>query len=139
MYRLFIESLGLTYSAEPVCDDSSEAAALELHVVVIEANYYRTQQGKIMNGRTRTSCSRLYLIGRKKIDQLVNEIKRLTKLQSYEHVQRVFAVQVSKPTSIDSIRIVILMEKRPSMTVKDLLQDCDGLREDRVKVCPQFI
>lgn len=74
--------------------------------------------------------------GKKKIEALAQEVKRLTTLQSYKHVQQVFAIKVSiSNNDNDPTRIAILMEKRPSMTVRDLLQDCDGLREDRVKVC----
>lgn len=40
----------MVYSAEPVCDDSSAAIALELHVIIIETSYYRTPQGIVGYG-----------------------------------------------------------------------------------------
>ncbi|THH07416.1 hypothetical protein EW145_g3398 [Phellinidium pouzarii] len=83
--RLYHGRRGTTYSAEPICDDFNDSAALELHVVRFEADYYKTQQG------------------RKKIDQVNNELQRLTKLDCYDNILRIFA-------------------------------DCDGLREDRVKM-----
>ncbi|KAI5119391.1 hypothetical protein M0805_005934 [Coniferiporia weirii] len=110
------EWLGTTYNAEPVCEDANVSVALELHVVIFEADYYKTQQG------------------RKKIDQVENEIRRLTKLDCYDHILRVFAVQLTSTRSNVPARLAILMEKRPSLTLRDLLHDCDGLKEDRVKL-----
>ena len=72
--------------------------------------------------------------GRKKIDQIENELKRLTKLASYDHVQRVFAAQMTGTRSNQPARLVILMEKRPPLTLRDVLQECDGLREERIIV-----
>ncbi|KAH8114389.1 kinase-like domain-containing protein [Phellopilus nigrolimitatus] len=107
------ECLGITYSAEPVCDDPDISMALELHVVVIEASYYKTQPGK------------------KKMDQVANELTRLTGIND-DLVLRVFLAQLTVSKSDESSRLIILMEKRPSLTLYHLLQDCDGLREDRV-------
>ncbi|KAJ4471431.1 hypothetical protein J3R30DRAFT_3709861 [Lentinula aciculospora] len=39
------ECLGMTYDAEPVCDEADASVTLELHVVTLESSYYRTQQG----------------------------------------------------------------------------------------------
>lgn len=135
----------MVYDAEPVCDEPHSNMNLELHVIIFESNYYRTHPGRsifslnlfiYLHFRKFDACK----LGKKKIDQVENELKRLTKLGSYQHVQRVYAVQMTGVRSSQAPRLVILTEKRPSLTLKDVLQDCDGLREDRIKVgrviCP---
>ncbi|EJC97866.1 uncharacterized protein FOMMEDRAFT_143407 [Fomitiporia mediterranea MF3/22] len=108
------ECLGTTYDAEPVCDEPHPAITLELHVIVFESSYYKTHPG------------------RKKIDQVENEARRLTRLASYDHVQRVLAVQSNGTRTSQPTRISILVEKKPSLTLKDVLLECDGLREERI-------
>lgn len=40
------EHLGVTYSAEPICEDGwNPSRPLELHAVDFESNYYSTNQG----------------------------------------------------------------------------------------------
>ncbi|KAL5519904.1 hypothetical protein ACEPAG_1564 [Sanghuangporus baumii] len=114
LYHERKEYLGTTFDAEPICDEPHDNISLELHIIVFESSYYKTQPG------------------RKKIDQVENELKRLTRLASYDHVQRVFAAQMTGTRSNQPARLVILTEKRPSLTLQDVLRECDGLREDRI-------
>ena len=123
----------MTYSAEPICDELPEPLALDLHVVTFHAGYYKTQLGSC-NNCSSTCCSFTFDSGRKKIDQVENEIRRLTRLPDYSHVHRVLSVQSNNSKPTQTPRLTILMEKKPAFTLQDLLQDCDGLREDRTKV-----
>ena len=113
----------MTYSAEPICDEMHDPVALDLHIVTFQASYYKSQLGLSEGLITfKVTYARLVL-GRKKIDQVENEIRRLTKLADYDHVQRVFTVQSNNAKSDQTPRLTILMEKKPSFTLLDLLQD----------------
>lgn len=51
---------------------------------------------------------------------------------------RVLAVKLSMPhsdgTSTDSGKLVVLSEERPRLSLEDILEDSDSLREGRAKV-----
>lgn len=127
----------MIYDAEPVCNEAHPPVPLELHVINFESNYYRTHPGILyLFDLDQGFLSGVLTVnlGRKKIDQVVNEFKRLTRLKSNDFIQGVFAVQMTGARSNQACRLAILTEKRPPLTLRDVLQDCDGLREDRVTV-----
>ncbi|KAH9943970.1 hypothetical protein B0H21DRAFT_747282 [Amylocystis lapponica] len=99
------DCLGTMYQAEPVAEDSHATAPLEMLSITFVSQWYSSNQG------------------RKKLKQLESEIQRLTP---------VLAVKFIAPTSSTSSRLVILTEQRPAVTLDDVLEDCDWLREDRV-------
>lgn len=106
------ECLGVTYLAEPVCDDVNVTLPLELHVYTFEASYYTTSQG------------------RKKLKQLESDIQKLITIR-HENLISVYAVKLTMPHTSDPTRLAILCEQRPSMTLLDVLENCDTLREER--------
>uniref|UniRef100_A0A0W0FQ29 non-specific serine/threonine protein kinase n=1 Tax=Moniliophthora roreri TaxID=221103 RepID=A0A0W0FQ29_MONRR len=105
--------LGVSYAADPICDDVSASLPLELHVITVDAPYYSTNQGK------------------KKLKQVESEIRRVTSIR-HENVVRVLAVKLNTSKSGNSSQLFILCEQAPAITLQDLLADCDCLREDRV-------
>ncbi|KAI0066910.1 Serine/threonine-protein kinase [Artomyces pyxidatus] len=105
-----VECLGTVYQAEPVCDDANATLPLEVFIVVFDAPYYTTPQG------------------RKKLKQVELEIKRLTTLRHVNLVS-VYAVRLSQ--SGGAPRLAILMEQTAAFTLQDLLEECEALREDR--------
>ncbi|KAL6299472.1 kinase-like domain-containing protein [Sparassis latifolia] len=106
------ECLGTMYQADPVCEDEHETVPLELLSIAFVSSYYSTPQG------------------RKKLKQLESEIQRLTSLR-HQNLLAVLAVKLTTPTSNGSPRLIILTEQRPPVTLQDVLEDCDWLREDR--------
>lgn len=62
------------------------------------------------------------------------EIQRLIKIDNC-NVIRIYAVQLTFPKSNGAARLAILSEKKPALTLEDLLQDCVSLRENRASVC----
>ena len=73
--------------------------------------------------------------GRKKLKQVEAEIIRLSHV-SHPGLLRILAVKLSLPhgSGSGSARLVILSEERPRLSLADLLEDCENLREDRVSV-----
>ncbi|TFY68401.1 hypothetical protein EVJ58_g1031 [Rhodofomes roseus] len=108
------ECLGTMYQADPVCEDDNDKKTLPLELLSItfHAQYYTTTQG------------------RKKLKQLETEIQRLTTVR-HANVLSTLAVTLITPTSSGSPRLIILTEQRPAVTLKDVLEDCDWLREER--------
>ncbi|KAK0438425.1 kinase-like domain-containing protein [Armillaria borealis] len=105
--------LGTIYGADPVCDDVNATLPLELHVITFGSHYYTTSQG------------------RKKVKQVEEEITRLKSVR-HPNVIRVLAVKLKAPHSSGAPQLVILSEQSPALSLKDVLDDCDSLREDRV-------
>lgn len=73
--------------------------------------------------------------GRKKLRQVESEVRKLMKIKE-EGVLRIYGVQLRVPRSNESSRLLVLMEKQPSMTLRDVLLDCDCLKEERASVSP---
>jgi len=74
-------------------------------------------------------------IGKKKLKQVEDELKKQIKVQ-HDNLLSVFAVKLSSAYSEhDYPRLSILLEQRPSLSLHDVLEDCDFLREDRALVC----
>ncbi|KAK7057453.1 kinase-like domain-containing protein [Favolaschia claudopus] len=105
------ERLGMCYTAEPICDDVNTSLPLQLYVVTFVSPYYISTQGK------------------KKLKQVEAEIRRLSAV-SHPNLLRVFAVKLSFPHS-GSPNLVVLHESVPASTLKDVLEDCDCLKESR--------
>lgn len=121
------------YLAEPVCDDIRTTLPLELYVILFDSEHYVTTQGAISPLR-----EQLFLnepIGKKKLKQVEEELKKVIKIR-HDNLLSVFAVKLSSAYSEhDYPRLSILMEQRPSLSLHDVLEDCDFLREDRALVC----
>ncbi|KAI6125176.1 kinase-like domain-containing protein [Pisolithus croceorrhizus] len=105
------ECLGITYLADPLCDDVHATLPLEVHAVEFGSEYYTSTQGK------------------KKLAQLEAEIQRLMKV-NHPNLLSVLAVKLSFPHGGPPL-LTILSEQRPSLTLQDVLEDCYCLREDR--------
>ncbi|KLO11482.1 hypothetical protein SCHPADRAFT_831061 [Schizopora paradoxa] len=109
------DCLGTTYNAEPIFEDvvPGDSVLLELHVISFESSYYKSDQGE------------------KKLKQVDNELKKLVKITD-KNVIKTYAAQLSFPESSDPLRLLILREQKPALTLHDILTDCDTLREERV-------
>ena len=73
-------------------------------------------------------------IGRDKLQDVENDIRKLIRLNA-KNVIHIYAVQRSVTKSGLPVRLSILLEKAPSLTLDGLLRDCESLREERVTVC----
>lgn len=105
------DGLGTVYLADPVCDDDI-TLPLELTVITFSSHYYTTTQG------------------RKKLKQVEAEIQQLIPLR-HANLTSIFAVKLSLPHSSGSPKLVILAEQFPALTLHDVLQDSEGLKEER--------
>ena len=73
-------------------------------------------------------------IGKKKLKQVEDELKKLMRIR-HDNLLSVFAVKLSSAYSEhDHPRLSILLEQRPSLSLYDVLEDCNFLREDRALV-----
>ncbi|KAI0300075.1 hypothetical protein B0F90DRAFT_1817684 [Multifurca ochricompacta] len=106
------DCLGTIYQAEPICDDIAATLPLEVHLVVFDTHYYTTHQG------------------RKKLKLVQDEVQRLIGI-CHENVASVYAVKLILPQSSGAPQLAVLIEQRPQLTLHDLLEDCDTLREER--------
>lgn len=117
--------LGLIYMAEPILEDGSMAPQLELYLVSFQSKYYLSTQG------------------RKKLSQVEQEIKDLTKIRHpklltiYAHKLNVPGLSNSQANGHAPImpQLLVLMEQAPALTLHDVLEDCESFREDRASVC----
>ncbi|KAF9231990.1 hypothetical protein BU15DRAFT_90768 [Melanogaster broomeanus] len=105
------DGLGVTYLADPLCDDVHATLPLEVHAIEFNSDYYVSTQG------------------RKKLGQLEAEIQRLMNIH-HPNLLSVLAVKLSFP-HLGPVRLTILSEQRPALTLQDVLEDSDRLREDK--------
>jgi eukaryotic translation initiation factor 2-alpha kinase 4 len=70
------------------------------------------------------------------LKQVEAEINRLSHV-SHPNLLRVLAVKLALPygSGGGTARLVILSEERPRLSLEDLLEDCESLRENRASVC----
>ncbi|KAF7299301.1 hypothetical protein MIND_00879100 [Mycena indigotica] len=106
------ERLGTTYSADPVCDDVHISLPLNVYVVAFASHYYITSQGK------------------KKLKQVEADIQKLISI-CHPNLLRVYAVKLTFPHTSGSPRLVVLHEAPPALTLRDVLDDCDFIKEER--------
>ncbi|KAH9994612.1 hypothetical protein BJV77DRAFT_1059858 [Russula vinacea] len=106
------DCLGTVYQAEPICDDIAASLPLEVHLVTFDTHYYTTHQG------------------RKKLKLVQEEIQRLIGIRQ-GNVIRLYAVKLTLPQSSGAPQLAVLMEQKPQLTLHDLLEDCETLREER--------
>ncbi|KAL0961127.1 hypothetical protein HGRIS_006101 [Hohenbuehelia grisea] len=106
------EGLGTVYLAEPVCDDINTTLPLELLVYTFESPYYTTPAG------------------RNKLEQVEKEARRLSERRD-SHLLSVLAVKFHKPHAAGATQLIILTEQRPALSLQDVLEDCQCLRDDR--------
>jgi eukaryotic translation initiation factor 2-alpha kinase 4 len=122
------DCFGTIYLADPICDDINASLPLELLVVTFQASYYGTSQG------------------RKKLKQLEGEIQRMVGMQrqGQENLTRVFAVKLVMPQAHGyggqahksaPTQLMVLSEQAPTLTLGDVLEDCESLKEERATVC----
>lgn len=78
----------------------------------------------------------LCISGLKKLKELEGEIRRITTIR-HVNLLAVLGAKLIIPRAPDNPRLVILTEQRPSVTLHDVLEDTDHLREDRttVRIC----
>jgi len=108
--------LGLVYTADPVVDDIVSTSPLELYVVTFESQYYITTQG------------------RKKLKQVEQEIQKLSTVR-HPKLITIFAVKLHIPHSSGPPQLMVLSEQLPALSLHDVLEDSEFLREDRASVC----
>ncbi|KAJ7488435.1 kinase-like domain-containing protein [Mycena latifolia] len=106
------ERLGTSYTADPVCDDVNTSLPLQLYAVSFASNYYITSQG------------------RKKLKQVEGEIRRLITL-CHPNLLRIFAVKLTLPHTSGAPRLAVLHEAPPGASLRDVLEDCDSIKEAR--------
>ncbi|KAL1938729.1 hypothetical protein VTO73DRAFT_11332 [Trametes versicolor] len=106
------EGLGTVYQAEPVVEKSFEAIPLEVISITFMSDHYKRPQGL------------------KKLKELEGEIRRITTIR-HVNLLAVLGAKLIIPRAPDNPRLVILTEQRPSVTLHDVLEDTDHLREDR--------
>ena len=70
--------------------------------------------------------------GKKKLAQLEAEIQHLMKVH-HPNLLSILAVKLSFH-HLGRPQLTILSEQRPALTLQDVLEDCDSLREDRASV-----
>lgn len=128
------EGLGTVYLAEPVCDDVNTTLPLELFVVTFDTHYYTTSQGMSIDTILLSNLDPPNS-GRKKIKQVESEIQRLTAIR-HQNLISVFAVKLNLPHSSGPPQLVVLSEQVPALTLHDMLEDCNALREERAVVSP---
>ena len=114
------ECLGTVWQAEPIVpgpgpNESAPTLALELLVVSFGARYYSTAQG------------------RKKLKALADDVRRLASVR-HTHLLGVLAAKLVLPNASAAPRLYVLHERRPAVTLQDVLEDCESLREDRASV-----
>jgi len=109
------DCLGTVYQAEPICDDVAASLPLELHLVTFDTHYYTTHQG------------------RKKLKLVQEEVQRLIGIH-HQNVIILYAVKLTLPQSNGAPQLAVLMEQKPQLTLHDLLEDCETLREERASV-----
>jgi translation initiation factor 2-alpha kinase 4 len=126
MHITVVEGLGMTYLADPICDDINTSLPLELHTITFNSPYYLTTQG------------------RRKLNGSLEEMERLTRAR-HSNLVSVFAVKVvfhsAAPVGVDlggvgggippPPQLMILTERMPGLTLQDVLEDCAALREER--------
>ena len=112
--------LGIVYTADPIVDEIVSTSPLELYVVTFESQYYTTTQG------------------RKKLKQVEQEIQKLTTVR-HPKLITVFAVKLYMPHSSGPPQLMVLSEQLPTLTLHDVLEDSEFLKEDRVSVCVFFL
>ena len=73
------------------------------------------------------------LSGRKKLRGVETELLRLAAIEQ-ENLVKIYAVKVTNPSSDESSRLSILMEQRPPVSLRHVLEHCDTLNAERTSV-----
>lgn len=80
---------------------------------------------------------RRHTLGRKKLKQVESEINRLSQ-NFHPNLLRVLAVKLTGPhgssNGPDSSRLVVLSEERPRLSLDEVLDDCDNIKENKAIV-----
>ncbi|RPD79604.1 Serine/threonine-protein kinase [Lentinus tigrinus ALCF2SS1-7] len=108
------ECLGTVYQADPVCDEPLTSLPMELLCITFVSHYYSMNQGL------------------KKLKQVESELQRLASIR-HPNLLSVLAAKLTTPSANTSPRLLILTEQRPSVTLHDVLEDTDHIREDRAQ------
>jgi hypothetical protein len=94
---------------------------MELYSISFASHYYTTTQG------------------RKKLTQVEHEIKSLINIR-HTKLQTVFGVKLILPRGSDPPKLMVLNEQAPTLTLHDVLEECECFREDRASVrTPSFL
>ncbi|KAI0746241.1 Serine/threonine-protein kinase [Daedaleopsis nitida] len=106
------ECLGTVHQADPVCDEPLSCLPLEMLSITFLSDYYATNQGL------------------KKLRQVESELQRLTSMH-HPNLLAILAAKLKTPHANAPPRLLVLTEQRPSVTLYDILQDTERVREDR--------
>ena len=52
----------------------------------------------------------------------------------HENIIKLYAVKLTLPQSNGAPQLAVLMEQKPQLSLHDLLEDCETLREERASV-----
>lgn len=105
--------------ADPICDDASVTLPLQLYVVTFSSHYYTTSPG------------------RKKLKEVYTELRQLTEIR-HPNLISIFAVKLDLPNSSNPPQLTVLSEQPPALSLLDVLEDCETLREERACVRTDF-
>jgi translation initiation factor 2-alpha kinase 4 len=70
----------------------------------------------------------------KKLKSVENDIQHLIKIR-HPNLLSLLAVKLTARFADEAPRLVILSEQQPTITLHDILEDCEALREQRALVC----
>ncbi|KAF8186819.1 hypothetical protein BJ912DRAFT_1022739 [Pholiota molesta] len=113
--------LGTIYTAMPILDPTIPVPPMELYSISFASHYYTTTQG------------------RKKLTQVEHEIKSLINIR-HTKLQTVFGVKLILPRGSDPPKLMVLNEQAPTLTLHDVLEECECFREDRASdYCTQIL
>jgi len=143
--------------ADPICDDINTSLPLELYAVTFKTGYYVTTQGRKKLSMLQENIQRLTSIRHPSLVSVfaVKLVNSLTHSSSSSSLSTL-ALQTSG-LSVSSVhsghghgesvspnvqvyhsgnapQLMILTERMPGLTLWDVLEDCDFLREDRASV-----
>ncbi|KAF9482948.1 hypothetical protein BDN70DRAFT_828321 [Pholiota conissans] len=113
--------LGTIFVAIPIIDPSIPVPPMELYSISFASQFYTTTQG------------------RKRLTQVEQEIKSLINIR-HSKLQTVYGVKLILPRGGDPPRLMVLNEQAPSLTLHDVLEECENFREERAtEYCAQIL
>lgn len=154
------EALGMVYMADPICDDINTSLPLELYAITFDSPYYTTTQGRKKLTHLQEEIQRLTNIRHPNLLS-VFAVKLVHPHTSSFSGARISAAVGGSPSSSlvggsslgvglglglglgqgrpsspvvytgNAPQLMILTERMPGLTLWDVLEDCDTVREER--------
>ncbi|KXN81004.1 Serine/threonine-protein kinase gcn2 [Leucoagaricus sp. SymC.cos] len=141
--------LGTVYMADPICDDINTSLPLELYTIAFDAPYYNTTQGRKKLTQLQEDIQRLTAIRHPNLLS-VFAVKLVFPHPSFSSstpsstaTAKATLLSVTTPAqtpispgglsfaSGSAPQLMILLERMPGLTLWDVLEDCECVREDR--------